>query len=53
MVRRDLLGIPEDLEIVGVVTVGHPAPEPQEEGKKEALRRRRRPLEEVVRWERW
>jgi nitroreductase len=50
---RELLGMPEDLEIVGVVTVGHPAPEPMEEKRKETLRRRQRPLEEVVRWERW
>jgi FMN reductase [NAD(P)H] len=50
---RELLGIPKDFEIVGVVTVGHPAPEPMRERTKESLRRRRRPLEEVVRWERW
>jgi FMN reductase [NAD(P)H] len=50
---RELLGMPEDLEIVGVVTVGHPAPEPMEERRRETLRRRRRPLEEVVRWEHW
>jgi nitroreductase len=45
--------MPEDVKIVGVVTIGHPAPEPMEERRKEGLRRRRRPLEEVVRWERW
>lgn len=50
---RELLGIPDDYEIVGVVTVGHPAPEPLAERTKEAVRRRRRPLDEVVRWERW
>jgi nitroreductase len=50
---RELLGMPEDMEIVGVVTVGHPAPEPMEERRRETLRRRRRPLEEVVRWEHW
>ena len=50
---RKLLGMPEDMEIVGVVTVGHPAPEPMEERRRETLRRRRRPLEEVVRWEHW
>jgi nitroreductase len=50
---RELLGMPEDLEIVGVVTIGHPAPEPMEERKRETLRKRRRPLEEVIRWERW
>jgi nitroreductase len=50
---RGLLGIPEDVTVVGVVTVGHPAPDPTRERVKEAVRRRRRPVEEVVRWERW
>jgi FMN reductase [NAD(P)H] len=50
---RELLGMPEDIAVVGVVTIGHPAPEPTEERRKEALRRRRRSLEEVVRWEHW
>src|SRR5262249_14131667 len=50
---RELLGMPDDFEIVGVVTVGYPAPEPNEERQKEGLRKARRPLEEVVRWERW
>ena len=50
---RELLGFPADFEIVGVVTVGHPAPEPTAERRREAIKRRRRPLEEVVRWERW
>jgi nitroreductase len=49
----ELLELPTDLEIVGVVTVGHPAPEPMEERRKESIRRRRRPLDEVVRWEHW
>jgi nitroreductase len=50
---REELGIPDDFEIVGVVTVGHPAPEPMQTERKERLRARRRPIEEVVRWERW
>jgi len=50
---RELLGMPEDVSIVGVVTIGHPAPEPMEGQRKETLRRRRRPLEDVVRWEHW
>ena len=50
---RKLLGMPDDLEIVGVVTVGHRAPEPNEQRRKEGLRKARRPLDEVVRWERW
>ena len=47
---RELLGMPDDLEIVGVVTVGHP-------GERDAGGSRRKfpwkPLEEVVRWEHW
>lgn len=50
---RDLVRLPEDVAIVGVVTIGHAAPEPMEERRKETLRTRRRPVEEVVRWERW
>jgi nitroreductase len=50
---RELLGIPEDCEIVGVVTLGHPAPEPLEERNKASIRRRRKPFDEMVRWESW
>jgi FMN reductase [NAD(P)H] len=50
---RKELGMPEDFEIVGVVTVGHKAPEPNEDRLKQRIREVRRPLEEVVRWERW
>jgi nitroreductase len=50
---REVFGIPDDFEVVGVVTVGHPAPEPMPKERKERLSKRRRPLEEVVRWERW
>ena len=46
---RELLGMPEDFEIVGVVTVGHAAPEPERGSR----RRGWKPLEEVVHWERW
>ena len=39
--------------LVGCVAIGHPAPEPKEEARKADLRRRRKPLDELVRWERW
>jgi len=47
---REELGMPEDVYVVGVVTIGHAAPE--------AVGGSRRkfpwlPLEEVVRWEHW
>ena len=50
---KELLGIPPDLHFVGVVTIGRPAEDPR---WSEATSRRtqpRRPLDELVRWERW
>jgi nitroreductase len=48
---RDLLGMPADVTVVGVVTIGHAAPDDR------AGSSRRKfpwlPLEEVVRWEHW
>ena len=46
---RELLGIPGDVAVVGVVTIGRPAPETI----RGSSRRGWRPIEEVVRWERW
>jgi nitroreductase len=48
---RELLGMPDDLEIVGVVTVGHAAPETQNGGSRRTFPWK--PLEDVVRWEHW
>ena len=47
---RELLGMPVDLEIVGVVTIGHAAPAPVQ-GLRGTFPWK--PLEEVVRWEHW
>lgn len=46
---RDMLGIPGDVDPLGLVTLGHPA-EHQPAG---SARRGRRPLDEVVRHGRW
>ena len=48
---REQLGMPDDLEVVGVVTVGHSAPETRDGGSRRKFPWK--PLEEVVRWERW
>jgi len=48
---RALLGIPADHTPVGIVTIGHPAPDEQRLGS--ALSRRRRPFDDVVHRERW
>lgn len=46
---RDLLGIPEAVAPIGVVTLGHPAPD----RRSASLRRGRRPSDEVARREHW
>ena len=46
---RELLGIPADVMPVGVVLIGHPAPDK----RSKSLRRGRRPLDEVLHCERW
>ena len=46
---RELLGIPADVALVGLVTLGHPAPD----RASSSLRRGRRPAGEVIRYERW
>ncbi len=46
---RDLLGMPTDVAVVGVVTIGHAAPDDRSGSRKRGWK----PLEEVVRWERW
>ena len=50
---REALGLPGDVAVVGVVTVGHPAEEPLEAERKKTLKRRQCPLDDVVRWEHW
>jgi nitroreductase len=46
---RALLGIPDDVQPVGIVTIGHPAPD-RPSG---SLRRGRRPEAEQLHWNRW
>lgn len=46
---RDLLGIPEEYTPVGVVTLGHPAPD----RRSGSLKRGWRPVGEVVHWGHW
>ena len=50
---RALLGIPDDLRIVAGVTIGRGAPDPGWSGKTSRATQRRRPLDELVRWNTW
>jgi nitroreductase len=46
---RDVLGIPDEYSVVGVVTVGHPAPD----RRSGSLDLGRRKPSEVLHWDRW
>jgi len=48
-----LLGVPDDVHFVCIVTIGHAAADPQEPRLGSRLSQRRLPLDELVRWERW
>ena len=50
---KDLLGIPDDVNVVAGVTVGRPLPDPNASQATSRFTQRRRGLDEVVRWERW
>ena len=50
---KELLGVPDDVQFVCLVTIGRPAPDPREPELVSRLSQRRLALDELVRWERW
>jgi nitroreductase len=50
---RRLLKIPAELAIVAGVTLGKPAPDPEWSTRASRFTQRRRPLDDVVRWQSW
>src|SRR5689334_21105637 len=50
---RDLLGVPDELTVVAGVTLGRPAPDPGWSALASRSTQKRRPLEDLVRWQRW
>jgi len=50
---RGLLKIPSDLAIVAGVTLGKPAPDPEWSTRASRFTRRRRRLDDLVRWQSW
>jgi nitroreductase len=50
---REELGFPTDVKLLCVLTLGHSAPDPIRQRVRDDLRRRRRPLKDVVSWEHW
>lgn len=50
---RAAFGLPDDVSVVALVTIGAPAPDPGWSAVTSRRTQPRRPPEEVVRWERW
>jgi nitroreductase len=50
---RELLGLPEDVALVEVITLGYPAEDSASDRLSSRGTRPRRPLDELVRWERF
>jgi FMN reductase [NAD(P)H] len=50
---KELLGIPEDVAVVACVTIGHPADDSSWSAVSSRLTQARKPIGELVRWERW
>jgi hypothetical protein len=50
---RELLGSPSDVPLLAGVTIGAPADDSAWSASASRLTRVRRPLDELVRWERW
>jgi nitroreductase len=50
---RELFGIPEDVALVAGVTIGVPADDPGWSARTSRRTRPRRPLHDLVKWERW
>jgi len=48
---KALLDVPDDVHFVCLVTIGHPAPDPQANRLVSRLSERRLPLEELVHWD--
>jgi FMN reductase [NAD(P)H] len=50
---RRLLELPDDIEVVGIATLGRPAPDPRWSASTSRTTQPRRRPSEVVHWERW
>lgn len=50
---KRMLEIPADVDVVGIATIGRPAPDPRWSASTSRKTQRRRDLDEIVQWERW
>ena len=49
--KRELVGMPEDVHFVCVLTIGHPSAEGDDAAQSSRLTRRRVPLDDLVSWD--
>lgn len=50
---REILQLPDDIEVTCCITIGRAAPEPGRELQSSRMTQRRRSLDELARWQRW
>jgi FMN reductase [NAD(P)H] len=50
---REQLGVPADVAVVEVITIGRPGDDRESDVRSSRATRPRKPLDELVRWERW
>jgi nitroreductase len=50
---KALLGVPGELALVGALTIGHPADDTRASARASRMTQARKPLDELVHWERW
>jgi FMN reductase [NAD(P)H] len=50
---RDILGLPDEVALVEIITLGRPAADDPSDRLSSRGTRPRKPLDELVRWERW
>ena len=50
---KELLGIPDEMALVGALTIGYPADDSRAAENASRRTQARKPLDELVRWERW
>jgi len=50
---RELIGVPDDVAVVEVITIGRPGKDTMSDERSSRATRPRKSLDELVRWERW
>ena len=49
----ELLDLPEEVVPIGLALIGKPAPDPRANQGTSRMKERRRPVDDVIHWQRW